>query len=215
MKVISLGHACQVATQIKRFIGDQQSSFFDWVITDFRTVLHVLENIMQQDLISKENFTIRHIYYNRDSWTECIKVEHIKMKLVSVHDIKHDIPLDVGIDNLVNKYKRRLVRLHHLIQSDELVHFVCCIDHQFFDSYMITSDDILQFFLYINKINSNNKCILHIIIPPTYYNTTTIPIMHSNNVFIHHLESIYDVPINSDNNNYNWDQIFKKIVHSV
>ena len=79
MKIISLGHACQVKFNIDRLFKSDETNFFDWLVTDFKSVLYILKNIDNEELISKSKFTDKEIFKPGKSW--CIpyhKIEHIE-----------------------------------------------------------------------------------------------------------------------------------------
>jgi len=65
MKIISLGFACQVKHNIDRFFLSQETNFFDWLVTDFKSVLYILKNIDDYTLIIKKNLLIVK-YLNRE-----------------------------------------------------------------------------------------------------------------------------------------------------
>ena len=68
MRIISLGHACQVKFNIDRLFRRDETHFFDWLITDFKTVLHIFKNINDPNLITKEKFTDKPVYKPGKSW---------------------------------------------------------------------------------------------------------------------------------------------------
>jgi RNA polymerase sigma-70 factor (ECF subfamily) len=45
MKLFSLGGACQVKYHIDKHVKNEKTNFFDWLITNFKSVLYILENI--------------------------------------------------------------------------------------------------------------------------------------------------------------------------
>lgn len=51
---------------------NDSTHFFDWLISDFKSVLYILTNINNKDLLLSDHFTNKWIYYNRNSWV----VEH-------------------------------------------------------------------------------------------------------------------------------------------
>lgn len=56
MKIISLGHSCNVAFQIRTHTGDNQSHFFDWLATPQEGLLSILRNNF--DVFRPENLKI-------------------------------------------------------------------------------------------------------------------------------------------------------------
>ena len=86
MYIISLGHACQVKTFIDRNFHPQKTNFFDYIISNFKSVLYILENINDESIISKEKFTNKWVNMKCDTWTDSQKVENIDFVMISVHD---------------------------------------------------------------------------------------------------------------------------------
>jgi len=65
--------------------------------------------------------------------------------MISVHDFPIEINYMDYMDEFISKYNRRLDRLKHLINSNENIHMIHCIDHQYTDPYIITEYDIILF----------------------------------------------------------------------
>jgi hypothetical protein len=171
MKIISLGHACQVKFNIDRFFIPQETHFFDWLITDFKSVLFILKNINDEKLINKLRFTDEAIFKQGKSWfSPYHKVECIDFKMISVHDFPSNINYMDYMDEFILKYNRRLARFKKMIMGNENIHMIHCLDHQFTDGYLITNEDIFSFKRYLCNINPKNKCFLHVAIPPKYNN---------------------------------------------
>jgi len=209
--IISIGSICQSAAQIyANTTYREETNFFDWLITDFKSVLYILKNISKKKLISEKNFTYKHVFLNRDTWTIHKKIEHKEFKMISVHDIDLNTPNKIGKNQFTSKYFRRLNRLKNIINENHTIHMIHLIDDRFCDKYIPTNIDIKLFFNYIDKINKNNNCILHIIIPPKY-NDLKLDIVLNSKIYIHKLVHTYDVPINWECNNLNWDEIINKI----
>ena len=212
MKIISLGSACQVKVNIDRFFENTKTNFFDWLITDFQSVLHVFKHINDEFLLSDSNFTFEHIFYNKERWTDTHhKIEHTQFKMISVHDV----PLNVYcLNEFILRYERRRQRLKEMICSNENIHMIHCIDHQFMDGYIITLDDINKFKEYLFDINpySINQCFLHIVIPPKY-NCADIQFDHliQNNVYVYYLNETNQDTNDWKNTNFNWEIVFNNV----
>lgn len=214
MHIISLGHACQVKTFINRNFHPQRTYFFDWIISDFKSVLYLLENIDDKTIISKEKFTNKWVFMKRDSWANSQKIEHIDIKLIFIHDIPLSISYIDHMDIFISRYIRRFDRLIEVIKNiDENVHMIHCIDYQYFDCYILEKNDIDHFFKIINKINPNNRCYLHIVIPTIYNSLNKTSILKINdNTYIYYLINKYDdVEDDWQNLNFNWEIISDNI----
>jgi hypothetical protein len=210
MKIISLGHACQVKKNIDRLFKSEETNFFDWLITDFKSVLYILKNINNEKLITKEKFTYKEVFMKRKTWTNCHKIENIEFKMISVHDFPSNINYMNCIDEFILKYNRRLDRLKILINSDENIHMIHCLDHQFTDGYIITNDDIVNYKKYLCDINSNNNCFLHIVIPPKYNNIDFNNLIQDK-VYVYYLIKTQQGNDDWTNTNFNWNIIFDNI----
>ncbi len=215
MKIISLGSSCYIKANIEDNGFRGETHFFDWLITDFKTVLLVLENINNLNFLNPSDFTNQWVYKNCDSWFDSYhKVENKNFKMISIHDFPSNIPYSDYLDEFINKYNRRLVRLKELISNTkENIHFVHGIDHQFLDGYLPTQEDINIFFNIINKINPNNKVYLHIILPPKYENINLNNIVINNKIFIYNLKKDLKKKVIIDwrNCDLNWEILFFKI----
>lgn len=218
MKIISLGHACQVKHHIDNYNYSlykthDATNFFDWLITDFRTVLYVVRSIAENDFsfLSRDKFTNKWIYKQCDSWHKpCHKVEHIDIKMISIHEFPVIHPYETCIDDYIETYMRRLMRLKDIILSNNILHFIHMIDHQYTDEYIPTKDDIDKFYNYIYQINPNCTFYLHISHAPGKFLNNDF---NRDNLFIYNLESINNVEINWENNDFNWNIIFNKILN--
>lgn len=214
MKVISLGHACQVKLNIDRLFKfedtnfkSEASNFFDWLVTDFKSVLYILKNINNEELITSSNFTYDE---NKKTWTDCHRIEHVKFKMISVHDFPLNINYMDYMDEFILKYNRRLDRLKNLINSNENIHMIHCLDHQFTDAYIITCDDLFNYKKYLCDINSNSNCFLHIAIPPKYHNIDFNNLIQDK-VYVYYLHDTQQGDNDWTNQNFNWNIIFDNI----
>lgn len=214
--IISLGHACQVKENINKYYknpNNRETQIFDWLVTDFKTVLRMLHELINPtELLQRENFTTNNVNMNCGSWVDGFsKIEHISMKLISVHDFPLTSTFDDTVETFIETLHRRLDRLRGLIASNNTIHFIHMLDHQFTKCYIPTQKDINDLFDIINKINSSSKCYLHILIPPKYKNIT-MEKLHDN-AYIHHMDDSNpnNEKIDWRNYNYDWETIFKKI----
>lgn len=210
MKIISLGHACQVKFNIDRLFKSEETNFFDWLITDFKSVLYILKNINNKELITKSKFTYDEVFMKGKTWTDCHKIENIEYKMISTHDFPSNINYMDYMDEYILKYNRRLDRLKILINSDENIHMIHCLDHQFTDGYIITNDDIVNYKKYLCDINSNNNCFLHIVIPPKYNNIDFNNLIQDK-VYVYYLIDTQQGNNDWTNTNFNWNIIFDNI----
>lgn len=115
---ISIGKKCGVRHNIEKFIGKKETHFFDWLITDMKTVNTIFEtkdinNLINLTKIKKDEknpygFTKNNYRYHFTSLSHCESL--------------HDVPSKSGKKQeiaLVERYIRRYHRLIKLIKSDK------------------------------------------------------------------------------------------------
>jgi hypothetical protein len=211
MKLFSLGGACQVKYHIDKHVKNEKTNFFDWLITNFKSVLYILENIDNPKLLNKDNFSDKPVFMERESWVETKhKIENKIFKMISVHDFPSDVPYLDYMDDFLLKYKNRLDRLKNILFLDENIHMIHCVDHQFSNEFQFCQEDIIEFFNILQKINPNHKCFLHIAIAPKYSNVNTDELTYDN-TFIYKLTKKENVEEDWTNENFNWEIIFDNI----
>lgn len=206
--ILSLGFGCVVKYTIDRFIGKKETNFFDYLITDFQTVLTILKDIDNRWFISKDNFFQNGTWGNKKSYI----VDNTSIHMRSVHDFPIFFQYNQELYNFILKCNRRLDRIKNYINENKNLHMIHCLAYQYTDNpYIPTQDDVNNFYKYINEINPNNKCFLHIVVPPQF-NTINLNHLKSNRTFIYYLN--YNDQQSSEwwtNENYNWNIIFDNI----
>ena len=211
MRIISLGFGCQIKVQIETFYKREETQFFDWLITDFKSVLYILKNINDRQFMKKENFTCDSVFYERETWTKCYKIENVKCKMISTHDIVLNKNFTDCLDEFISKYNRRLDRLINVINSNENIHMIHCIDHMFTDRYIVSNEDVSNFKKYLSDINPNNNCFLHIVISPKHKDKDiNLDHLIQDNVYVYYLSDAGGY-IDWKNNNFNWHIVFDSI----
>jgi hypothetical protein len=206
--ILSLGFGCVVKYTIDRLIGKKETNFFDYLITDFQTVLTILKNIDNRWFISKDNFFQNGIWGSTNSYI----VDNTNIHMRSIHDFPIFFQYDEQLYNFILKCNRRLDRIKNYINENKNLHMIHCLEYQYTDNpYVLTQDDVNNFYKYISDINPNNKCFLHIVVAPQF-NTINLNHLKSNRTFIYYLN--YNDQQSSEwwtNENYNWNIIFDNI----
>ena len=206
-EIISIGSACVVRYNIDRFSKKKETNFFDWLITDFKTVLTILKDIDNRWFLSQDKFVQNGIWAK----THYI-VDNINIRMRSIHDVVVNTHYNFQLNNFISKYNRRLDRLKNYIKGNNNLHMIHCLDHLYeSEPYIVTQEDVNNFYNYINNINPNSKCFLHIVIPPKY-NGINLRDLKSNKTCVYYLN--YNNQESSDwwtNENYNWNIIFENI----
>jgi len=181
--IISLGSACcmiqNIHDNIYNNLGplfrqpDNATNFFDWLITDFKTIAHIFENLMFRDdsFLSKEFFTLDNIITTPDKlpggWSRVYrKAEYKNGTILSLHDIKKEntcIP-----EEFIDKYKRRFERLYNKIVNHHTIYLMHCFDFQWLPPYFPTTDDIQKVFESCRVINPLCQVKIYFFVHPEY-----------------------------------------------
>lgn len=111
--VISLGCFCFVASELRRIDLREKAYPFDWIISNFQDVLLLIEQHFK-DFLNQQ-------YFEYQQEKEVFVVKNTKYKLVHfVHDFISDKPIDTQINNVKDKYERRITRFYHDITQPTL-----------------------------------------------------------------------------------------------
>lgn len=110
--IISLGSFCSPALEIER-LGLRDGSYpFDWVLS--RSINNIVELISNgfSDLFNVDFFY---------QWkSQCSTYENIKCDIVFVHDFSQWRDLDSQLQQVMDKYQRRINRFYNAIQEKTL-----------------------------------------------------------------------------------------------
>ncbi|MCU7557555.1 papain-like cysteine peptidase [Macrococcus capreoli] len=106
--IISLGFFCGPAQELEKY-GFRSSSFpFDWLISDFKGVNELVQNNFIQFLdesLLLQNEVNRSYYKNK------------KYNVQFFHDFDRFLPLSEQLENVQNKYKRRIEKFYSTIKA--------------------------------------------------------------------------------------------------
>lgn len=211
MTLISLGFACRVRESIDRFNEFRvETNFFDWIMSNFSTVLYVFQNIDNPELFLTKN------HFKGQAPSENNKTHYIanhnQLYFMSLHDFPVEIPFNDYMPTFLETYKRRLLRLKNLIlNSTEKLHFIHMIG---FEQAIPTIADIYYFVLAVQKINSNCKFYLHLLIPPEFHHKSTVitQLLICGNIKVHYLTSNPSIePNGQQRHDLNWSETYKHI----
>ena len=183
--VISLGCACCVVQNIHDNIykhlgplyaqSGNKTNFFDWVITDFKGIVYLFENLVFRDdqFLSKKHFTSSDVYVSPNKlhggWSSVYKkVENKEAKMIFLHDVEKQY---INIPNsFFEKYKRRFERLYYKLLENDIIHFIHCFDFQWLSPYFPNKEEINTFFKCCKQINPTCNVQLYFLIHPNYNN---------------------------------------------
>lgn len=201
---ISLGEACDVKYQLeakfKEHNNIQKTYFFDWIISDFKTVLSVLNGDFLKKF-TKSNLLIGNTIKKYSS-------SLVTIKNFSTFTSLHDIPKNYDnkdIDEFIDKYTRRYYRFINLIRDNN--------EKMFFlrnTKEVISNRDVVFFNNYVKKINPFNKVYLVILcnyIPDDYQ------IKHGVILVNYERLKLFESK-DWKANNYNWDFILKLLLEN-
>jgi hypothetical protein len=205
--LISLGYCCLVVAFIDNANRKKETFFFDWVLSNFKTVLAILKDIDNRWFMHEDNFVQNSILYTENEYL----VDHTSFYWRIVHDFLTTSDYKSQWNDFYLKYNRRLDRLKDCINENINVHMIHYISPDANDS--VTQEDVNNFHQYISNINPNNKCFLHIIV---YSKHIVLDHLKSNKTHIYYLTHINGsndepTPRWETRENYNWNIVLDNI----
>ena len=185
--IISLGSACCMVQNIHDNVysnlgplfrqPDNATNFFDWLITDFKFIVYLFENLMFKDdsFLSVDDFTFLDINANpkqlQGGWSNVYRKVEFKDKdmgsMISLHDVKKEtteIP-----NEFIEKYKRRFERLYDKIKNNDTIHLMHCFDFQWLKPYFPLVSEIDKIFAACKMINPTCDIKLYFFVHPNYH----------------------------------------------
>jgi hypothetical protein len=163
MEFISIGNACNVKHQIDSHNIKNKTLFFDWLVSDMKFVLEILETSNIENIINLENIILKSdnktIFFNLSSTG------------ISYHDIHENHTLN-DLNNFVEKYKRRYFRIIEKIKSNNTLYFL-----RYDEKKNISEQDVKRFNEAILKIN--DKCIFYFVFIDKSNNSNTFQIINN------------------------------------
>jgi len=213
MLFISLGCDCCVKTRINEyFYKDKkvESQFFDWILSDFHTVLTVLKSILNNTkVIENENF----IFSGNATDTGNHIINLKNMYFTSIHDIKSKMDIPSGKQQIHDKYVRRFNRLKTILENESgYVYFICNIDNENpiqFGNMNITINDLETFKYLVEQINDKLLFKLFVITP----NLTEEE--YDKIIIINPTKTTKDHPKDWYRWYYDWGKIMEKIKSNI
>ena len=212
MVFISLGFACLVRQSIDGFNHYRvETNFFDWLMTNFSTVLLVFQNLDNPDkFLTTDKFIDKGILENNLTH-RC--VEHKQINFTSLHDFPAEQSYWDYVNTFIQKYSRRMARLKNIIQtSQEKINFIHYIA---FPNYIPTIEEIYFFIIKVKEIKQNENFCLHLLIPPEIHHLMEKidKLKICNNVKIHYMISDGS-RVNLQRTDLNFKAIYHAINHS-
>lgn len=142
-KFISLGSNCSIKHNLDLFIGKKQTLFFDWLITDMKSVNQLLSCINIDEIINVNS--IKRIGGNSHKNLSKVSITTLS-KCISIHDLSLSYDNNEAID-FVRKYKQRYFRIIDLIKNSN-----CKLYFLIYGN--VTKDEINHFIKIIKNINN-------------------------------------------------------------
>jgi hypothetical protein len=212
MVFIGLGFACLVRQSIDIFNGFRvETNFFDWLMTNFSTVLFVFQNIDNpSSFLTHDKFTDKGIADNNLAHRI---VEHNELYLTSLHDFPSEMGYWEYVYSFIKKYERRMDRLKNIIQTKpEKINFIHYIAYSI---HIPTIEQIYYFIMAVQNINPYCNFCLHLLIPPELNNDMDLinNLKISTHVDIHYMTS-NGSDITLQRTDLNWSQIYSNIQYS-
>lgn len=194
---ISIGTNCLIRIRLDIRYGKQETLFFDWLITDFESVIKIFKMYNKFDEL-----------FFPDSIVQCQIDKPNRYKIstltqcVSIHDFKQ-IPTRADILDFIEKYRRRINRIIEFIKGDKKIYFTrWCLNERDMD-YARNLCEAIQ------EISNTCNFIIVLIFPnQTAY---TVNLVNTNLLRI-----TLPLPDNYQadditKSSYNWEQIFEDI----
>jgi hypothetical protein len=201
MDIISLGPNCSVKYQTDLFLKNnkkkiKETNFFDWLYSNFNSVINLLECNNIKDIINKKNILIKR-HNSQKSDVTFQKLNNIR----SIHDMKN-IYDENDINTFVDKYIRRYERLITLIKNNNINIFI-------YNDYLDKENEN-KFIELIKKINSTKNFYL-ITISNKYPEDEII----NNIINITTKNKILNKKYDWTNSHINWNLIFQIVFNLI
>jgi len=219
--LISLGSLCKVREAIQRHLclDRLESNLFDWIRSNFGTIVYFIQHI-DEPIIESDLYDTNIVFMNNRL------VFHNKIKFDIIHDCDAKQTYEEALPVLLEKYNRRLIRLKNNILNNtkiDFIHLVDCEDNS--KLYIPTSQEIALFYEGIQKINPNCNVRLHILLPPPncrfakesdnksfVFTPCEINKLANENTLIHYVDQDENVDTNGHVcTHWNWKKIFDSI----
>jgi len=215
-----LGCSCKLRYSIERFTNkNKESNIFDWVLTNFDTILYYVENI-DKEIKSDDFYDANITIYDSKI------VNHKKIRFSSVHDFPLKISYEENMIKFIEMVNRRLKRFKNTILNTENIDFIHTLDvnneYNFHHNedfrksnlYIPSNKSVNQFINIIKKINNKLNFRLHILIPPNSNDDYDLikPLENINNVKIHYLTKDDNIePFMYQCRHWSWNDVYIKI----
>ena len=121
MRFISIGTACNVKHQIDQHFGKLETLFFDWLMVDIMSVITLLKCKSIEDILNIDTIKVDPITSITETNSRVIITS--LSNCVSIHDVPIN-PTDEDINDFIDKYKRRYMRIVEYIRSNEKLCFI-------------------------------------------------------------------------------------------
>jgi hypothetical protein len=221
IRIVSIGHACQVSEHIRNLgLQENGTEFFDWLISDFSS-LHYLLN--ENNLFDNEHFTDQPVFMPGKSWrSENHKIEHMKFKMISVHDYPSNIPWsDINEKKkYIDKYTRRWNRFKINFYKFKKNKLVSVFDHQWTKFYIPSKEEIKNVLDKLSILSNENQYQIHFVCVYNLYNNIEIKefeemIKDIDNCYFYILKKIDNLQKKSwKDEHLNWHDIMFKILNT-
>jgi hypothetical protein len=214
--LIPLGSACLVRQSIDKYFNcGRATNLFDWNMTNFKTILHVIKNI-NKSFVSDEFNDMKQICP-----TNHRMISHKYLSFMIIHDFPTDKSYEEYMPNFLEKYNRRRERLKQtILLKNKNIHFIHFLDINLTGSIYIPSlQELYEFYSAIKSINPDCKAHLHLLVHPDYSNMAEEinKLIVSAYIHVYYMKREYPPPKNINENtrgeNWNWNEIYNSIVY--
>jgi hypothetical protein len=156
---ISLGSDCSIAYNLQKLNFRKNAYPFDWIkLNNINDLIDILSNNFKY-LLNKEFMEIKEesdkFPYLEDNWSDILSkniiIKHTKYSIVFPHEIKSNNNtnnnIDKQIDNLIEKYNRRIIRFLEILKNDSIKKIFIRISNK--------NEDLIKLNIVLSKICNN------------------------------------------------------------
>jgi hypothetical protein len=157
-EIVSLGNACSIAYQLKKYNLRKNAYPFDWLkILKWEDLNRIIENEFAS-FYDKENFKFKYFSEKFPQEESGIAYIYENNGILFCHDFNENF--EESYKKYIDKYKRRVYRFYEIIHSDREIHFIR-YENKY---YKGIEKDISKFMNIIYGINPYCKFKLSVII---------------------------------------------------
>jgi hypothetical protein len=128
IEYIPLGSDCSIAYNLQKLNFRKNAYPFDWIkFNNINDLIDILSNNFKY-FLDKQFFEIKEesdkFPYIDENWSDIssknIIIKHTKYLITFPHEVKSDNNISEQINNFIEKYNRRIIRLINILKNDSI-----------------------------------------------------------------------------------------------